>query len=54
MPPELESHFKVFPWRVGNEIQLKFSYCPSQIKLGEVNRLEVDQINRSVPSNQCL
>lgn len=54
MPPELKSHFKLFPWRAGKEIQLKFSYCLSQIKLGEVNKLEVVQINRSVPSDQCL
>lgn len=47
MPPELKSHFELFPWGVGKEIQLKFNCCP-QIKLGKVNKLEVDQINRSV------
>lgn len=53
MLPELKSHFKSFPWRVGKEIQLKFNCCP-QIKLGEEDKLEVDQINRSVPSDQRL
>jgi len=48
-----QSHFRLFPWRAAKEIQLKFSYCSSQIKLGEVNKLEVDQINRSDTLDQC-